>query len=77
MKIHNKKGTTYTIAGLGIGLAANLGVRIAVGIFYQLPADFDTLTSFGVAGMLMGAYFGYVISHFDYDSLFKHTKDKA
>lgn len=76
MKTQSKKSFTYTLAGVGIGLLASVGVRFAAGFFYNLHADLSTVAAFGVAGILSGAYFGYILSHFDYEGLFKHVGDK-
>lgn len=76
MTTQTTKGITFTAAGVGIGLMASLAVRLVAGFFMNLPLDFASLSSFGIAGIIMGAYFGYVLSHFNYEALFKHT-DKS
>lgn len=63
----------FTLGGMGIGLVASLAVRFVAGFFMKVPADFASLASFGIAGIIMGGYFGYVLSNFNYDALYKHT----
>lgn len=73
MSAQTTRGITFTAAGVGIGLMAGLAVRLIAGFFMNLPVDLASLSSFGIAGIIMGAYFGYVLSHFNYEALFKHT----
>lgn len=77
MNTKSKKGIIYTVAGTVIGVAASMGVYLIVGFFWGIPADASNIASFGVAGLIMGAYFGYVLSHFNYEGLYKHLHKKA
>lgn len=77
MAADEKKWILFILAGAGIGLVASLAIRFVAGFFMKIPVDFASLASFGIAGLIMGAYFGYVLFNFNYDALYKHTdKDK-
>lgn len=67
------KWIQFTLTGAGVGLAVSLAVRFVAGFFMKIPTDFASLASFGIAGIIMGAYFGYVLSNFNYEALYKHT----
>lgn len=67
-----KRGFAFVMAGMGVGLLVTVGIRLVAGFFFSLPYDIGSFVSWEIAGLILGAYFGYVLSHFNYDSLFKH-----
>ncbi len=77
MAADGKRWILFILAGAGIGLVASLAIRFVAGFFMKIAADFASLASFGIAGLIMGVYFGYVLFNFNYEALYKHTdKDK-
>lgn len=77
MNTQSKKGLIYTAAGTVIGVTASMGIYLIASFFWGVPADASNMGSFGVAGFIMGGYFGYVLSHFNYEGLYKHLHKKA
>ncbi len=68
MKMPSNKETTYTLTGMILGAVAFVGIRHGVGIFFEVLTDSSTLYSYGATGMLVGAYFGYILSNlYDFD----------
>ena len=63
MKFLANRSALYTLSGIGIGLVASLAVRVLMGLFVEMSADQESMILFGISGMMLGAYFGYMLSH--------------
>lgn len=68
MKMPSNKETTCTVTGMILGAVAFVGIRHGVGIFFEVLTDSSTLYSYGATGLMVGAYFGYILSNlYDFD----------
>ncbi len=75
MKSRSKE-IRHAISGAEIGLIACLMVRIGIGYLWDNPADWVTLTSYGLAGLLIGTYFGYFLPSLEITAFSHPLKDK-